>query len=534
MQTGVLGLLPIMVASYHFSAAPPLLLRPRISAQVCTRRTAVLDLRASAEGEPAADDAGQSLPSWPPPPPPPAAFSPIGPAVLVLLMLGTINQWARALIFYTVDFKTLPSDEAVRMFMNVDIGFDEAQYGVLASIGFAAVFSVTSLFAGGLVDRVDSRNLLAGTSLLWSTSTVATGAVHSFPQVLGARVASGVGQAFANPASYTILGRLYSEEQRATVNGLFASSVYLGGGLAALSVILDERFGWRSLYMFVGGLALAATAVARLSLPAVPPLTQTPNADDARPLDDEESDISGEATPGESSSLIQSSGAGTGAVGLAGTIGLLSDLASEPTVRLLLLASTLRFLAGFTIGVWVVPFYREQFPGSIGAEFALIKACVNGVAGSVSATGGGIAADRLSRKDERFQLWVPAIGSMLAIPCWLATLGAPTLETSLAALFAEYLFAECWFGPTVAGLQAAAPPQAQGLTTGVFSCLTFVGNLAPFIIGLLVKSGDYNLPELLSYSVPLLYAASAVAFVAAAQTRARGQRGPGDGRDASV
>ena len=91
-------------------------------------------------------------------------------------------------------------------------------------------------------------------------------------------------------------------------------------------------------------------------------------------------------------------------------------------------------------------------------------------------------------------------------------------QLSLGSLFLEYLFAECWFGPTIAGLQAAAPPNAQGLTTGVFSCLTFVGNLAPFAIGLAVSSGEYELPDLLAYSVPVLYAAAAVAFVAAGQT----------------
>ena len=55
---------------------------------------------------------------------------------------------------------------------------------------------------------------------------------------------------------------------------------------------------------------------------------------------------------------------------------------------MLLLASGLRFMGGFTLGVWIVPFYREAFPGEIGTEFALLKAAVNGVAGSVSAIGG--------------------------------------------------------------------------------------------------------------------------------------------------
>ena len=69
-----------------------------------------------------------------------------------------------------------------------------------------------------------------------------------------------------------------------------------------------------------------------------------------------------------------------------------------------------------------------------------------------------------------------------------------------------------------------APPNAQGLTTGVFSCLTFVGNLAPFAIGLAVSSGQYELPQLLTYSVPVLYGAAAVAFVAAGQQQQRTQR----------
>lgn len=86
-------------------------------------------------------------------------------AVYFLLLLATTNQWARALIFYTVDFKVPPGDDAARLFMNVDIGFGQAEYGLLASIGFAALFSLTSLVAGGLVDRVNTRNLVSNARL---------------------------------------------------------------------------------------------------------------------------------------------------------------------------------------------------------------------------------------------------------------------------------------------------------------------------------------------------------------------------------
>ena len=450
-------------------------------------------------------------------PPPPVSDPGYGP-VLLLALLFTANQWARQLPFYTVDFKAAPTEEAIRQFMNLDIGFGEAQYGVLASIGFAALFSLASLVAGGLVDRVDNRILLTGTAAVWSAATVWQASAQSFNEVLGARMLSGVGQAFSNPTSYTILGRLYPAEKRATVNGIYSSGLYFGGGLAALSVLLVQSLGWRDAFAIVGGLGLLSAAVGQFYLPALPPQPKAPESADVALLPADEGSSSEESTAPPATSAAAPSSAEDS--GLESTFALLKELVSEPTVALLLLASTLRFLAGFTIGVWIVPFYRQSFAGSIGAEFALIKAAVNGVAGSISATGGGLLADRLSDRDARFNQWVPAAGTLLAIPFWLGTLNAPTLELSLAALFCEYLTAECWFGPTVAGLQQAAPPNAQGLTTGVFSCLTFVGNLAPFAIGLAVSSGDYELPQLLTYSVPVLYAAAAVAFVAAGQAAA--------------
>ena len=49
----------------------------------------------------------------------------------------------------------------------------------------------------------------------------------------------------------------------------------------------------------------------------------------------------------------------------------LSALLSIPSVRWLLLASGLRFLAGFTISVWIVPFYRGAFPDQVCGEYSI-------------------------------------------------------------------------------------------------------------------------------------------------------------------
>ena len=46
---------------------------------------------------------------------------------------------------------------------------------------------------------------------------------------------------------------------------------------------------------------------------------------------------------------------------------------------------------------------------------------------------------QLSVLDRRASYWVPAAGSLLAIPFWLGALDAPTLELSLGSLFIEYV-----------------------------------------------------------------------------------------------
>ena len=514
---------------------------PLLAPSIATRRGRSRLLYASgggpADGTPllAQEEPTQTPP--PPPPPPPSLVSDARAqlCLFLLLALNTQNQWSRALIFYLVDFGASGAD-AAQQFMNVALGFDEAAYGLLASLGFATLFAVTSLAAGVATDRLDARVLLGGSGALWSGAMLWQAQATSFADVAGARALTGFAQAFCNPAAFTALGRLFDDSRRATVYGTYASAVYFGGAslpaapgprrrhrarllharsaasragaLAALSITLDTRLGWRDLSGLVGVIGVALAAAAAAALPSLPPLAAAaPAAGDA---DDDDDAETGAAAPAD--------GDAAAALPAQEAVAL---LLGDVSVRWLLLASAFRFMAGYTIGVWVVPFYRGAFPGSIGDEFALLKAGVNGIAGAASATLGGAVVDRLSTSQPRYAQLVPAAGSLLAIPFWAATLTAPSLELSLAFLFGEYLFAECWFGPTIAALQRAAPPAAQGTAQGLFNTLTLVGNLAPAVIGYGLKESSYELPTLLLVAVPVLYAASAAAFYFAADATAR-------------
>ena len=53
-----------------------------------------------------------------------------------------------------------------------------------------------------------------------------------------ARSIIGVSQAFFNPAAYTLLADIFPKTRIAKVNGIFTGAIYLGGGLASMSIAL--------------------------------------------------------------------------------------------------------------------------------------------------------------------------------------------------------------------------------------------------------------------------------------------------------
>ena len=85
-----------------------------------------------------------------------------------LALVYVTNQWARALPSSLVRFGDVPGADAFRL-MNVDLGMNEAQYGLLVSYGFTILYTVASLLAGVLCDRFSRGKLLVAATLGWCT-----------------------------------------------------------------------------------------------------------------------------------------------------------------------------------------------------------------------------------------------------------------------------------------------------------------------------------------------------------------------------
>ena len=424
----------------------------------------------------------------------------------VLLALYVSNQWARNLPSYIVNFAPAAVQEAGagRSLMNVGLGFDQAQYGLLVSYGFSLLYTACSFPAGYACDRLPRKRLLLCAALGWSAATAAQGAARTFWQVLLARVLLGIAQAFSGPAAHTLISDTFSPERRATANAIYSSGIYLGAALASLSVMLSQAAGWRATSFVVA--AASATPALLLAL-----MTRTGDA----AADGKASSSSSSPPPAKGRTAA---GASAGAVAPPPPPPRLAQVLSVPSVRLVLLAAAARLFSGFAIGAWAAPFYRTHFGGH-ARQFAILNALVVAGGGTLSTVLGGVLSDRLTRGGRgAAAALVPALGSVLATPCWVCAMQSRAFLPSMAWLLAAYLLAESWFGATISFMQGGLPPRVWGTAQGLLNVVQIAGNASPLLIGTLLQRG-VPLRTLLSVAIPAGYLTCALLFLLAARER---------------
>lgn len=242
--------------------------------------------------------------------------------LFILVLTFTSNQWCRQLIYYLSNFSNDASESF--KYMNIDLGFSKEYYASLASFGFTIVFALSSIFTGKVADKYNRNNIIAASSLGWSVSTILQGFVKQSMELMPLRVLTGFTQAFFNPAAYTILADIFPSNMLASVNGLLSSSIYLGGGLASLSILLDSQYGWRNTMIIVGGISSFMSILAYLIV-LEPRVAIT-----------KENGVESRIAIPDATSIIDS----------------IREVLSIAEVRILYLSSLLRFGAGFTIGIW--------------------------------------------------------------------------------------------------------------------------------------------------------------------------------------
>ncbi len=335
-----------------------------------------------------------------------------------------------------------------------DLGASDTQMGFLVGLTFAIFYATLGMPIAMWADRGNRRNIIGLAVAVWSGMTLLCGLAGSFVQLALARIGVGVGEAGSNPPSHSMISDLFGPAERSTAMSFFAVGInvglliaYLGGGW------MSDHWGWRTSFMVVGAPGLAIALLVRFTL-VEPPR----GAADGGML--------GEDAPGFWS--------------------VAAHIWRTPALRQTIVAGSLSSFVGYGLVLWLPAFFARSH-GLSQTEVGLTLAVLMGVVSGAGTFLSGRIADRLARRDLRWNLWIVALANVIALPFAVAALLADSFPVAFALYCVPAFLGGFYLGPTFSMVQGLAPVRMRAVTAAIN---LFIANLiglgaGPQLVGVL-------------------------------------------------
>lgn len=364
-----------------------------------------------------------------------------------------------------------------------DLGASDTQMGLLSGFAFALFYTVAAIPIARLADRGVRRDVIVVGVAVWSVMTAACGLARGFVELALARVGVGVGEAALNPAAHSLLSDYFPPERRATALALYN----VGGSLGIMTGFMlggyvGDRLGWRMAFMVVGLPGLLAAIATRFVLEEPP----RGGAEGARV----EADV-------------------------ASVREVVSYMLGQRSFVHLAIASALYSFAAYGFTIWGATFLRRVHDMT-QVETGFAMGLVQGIAGGVGTYLGGRMSDSLSRRDERFAVWVSAAGGVVAMPFLAIFLLWPAREGAIFGYAIAMFFSVFFIGPSYGLVQSLARVRmrAQAAALLLFSINLIGLGAAPLAVGMLNDGLDARFgDEAIRYSLLVTGATSLWAVV---------------------
>lgn len=376
--------------------------------------------------------------------------------------------------------------------IKADLDLSDSQLGLLTGFAFAAFYVIAGIPIARWADRGNRRNIVSLSLFVWSFMTAISGLVNNFAQLLLARIGVGIGEAGGSPPSHSIISDIFPPTERASAIGFYSMGVSIGilfGFLAG--GWLNEFFGWRVAFMVVGAPGILLAIIVRWTVP--------------EPI----------------RGLTEKRTVSTDAVPLSQVIAVLWGCRA---FRHMALAAGLNAFAGYSISNWTASFMIRSHHMSTG-ELGTWLSLTIGLGGAIGVFCGGLLADRLAPRDQRWYMWLPALTGFVCLPFMAAVYLVSNPYTALLLGVVPGILFNVYLGNTIATTHALVGLRMRALSSAIlFLVINTIGlGLGPWTIGML---SDYLQPSLgaeslryaMLYVLPAVMCWSACHFYLASRT----------------
>lgn len=355
--------------------------------------------------------------------------------------------------------------------IKADLGLSDSQLGLLTGFAFALFYVTAGIPIARWADRANRRNIVALSLFIWSFMTALSGAAQNYAQLLLARIGVGIGEAGGSPPSHSIISDIFPPASRATALGFYSTGVSFGilfGFL--LGGWLNEFFGWRVAFVVVGvpGIILAILVRWTMSEPVRGLMEQKQVTDVAPSFSD-----------------------------------VIKLLWSRMAFRHLALGAALNAFASYSSSSWTASFMIRSH-GMTTGELGTYLALIMGAGGAVGVFFGGYIADRLSPRDKRWYVWLPALTGLIATPIIALTYYVDDAYVALACMVIPGVVSNVYLGNAIATTHGLVGMRMRALSSAIlFFILNIIGlGLGPWMVGMVsdMLSASYG-TESLRYSM---------------------------------
>lgn len=331
-----------------------------------------------------------------------------------------------------------------------DLQLSDAQLGLLSGFAFVALYVVAGIPMAFFSDRAN-RSRMIGTALTaMGAMTMLCGMAQNFFQLIAARCGLGISASPCVPAAHSIIADIYPPAQRTTALSISEAGFFLGSfiGLWVCGWIATEH-GWRAAFFAIGTLPLL------LGL-AVLAWLRDP---------------------------VRGLRAATVRLGFRDAI---QTIVGVRSVRWYVAGSAFAVFASAGMMTWLPTLMIRSY-GMTRTEAGGLIGAINGAGGLVLTIVIGIVADRLARREARWNLWLPAM--LFAVSAPFAALAF--LSQSAPVLLACFAVAACLItacsAPVISYSQQIMPANVHAMVTAsIFLVFNVVGfGLAPLAVGAL-------------------------------------------------
>jgi MFS family permease len=304
--------------------------------------------------------------------------------------------------------------------IKLEFGASDTAMGLLSGLAFALLYAILGVPVARMADHGNRSRIVSVCCVIWSAATVMCGMALSFSHLLLARMGVAVGEAGSMAPSVSLVSDIYSKERRS-----LALSVLLGGGTIGaligmgLGGWIAQHYGWRTAFLAFGTPGVVLGLLAWVAI-------YEPRTGLARVM---------------------------AAAGAAAARQPATERMHEQILRLLRvpaflpIATAIGILAivGMSLAIWM-PSFLVRSHGLTIAQAGIVI----GVTGMISVVGAilsGWLCDRLVKRDQRWQLGMPAVSVLIGMPGAVFFLLCPQGNWMIGSFPVPHaLLGTMWFG----------------------------------------------------------------------------------------